>query len=405
MTEWMTAIVSFMSAAAISFVVLAAATSYLRFEAMTKLPDAADGDGADDLDPYDVLKRKLAGVVASSHKTREPFSLLLCAPVEADAWRAAYGAEALARAIERMQPGMKRLLRDTDLAYDVGDRYLGLLLPLPPETLPAIAARLRETCGRATIEEAAGLPSCDVAFGGALFPEDADTAAGLLAAAERALNVAASDPSRCRCAAPASGPHAKEAAAPDAAFRDPLTGVLRHERMGAAARKYMAQSRRADRPVALMAVELCRMEESIERYGRAVVDRMLHTVADRLMQTLREEDLIGRLGEGAFLVVLRSTAGGAVRAGERALQNIRHAAVEVAGGIVRPSANIAVVAYPEHGKTLPVLVEQAQRVLEDLSSMHNVCRAYAAPQEGEPRRARRRPRKLRPVEQGPPDSL
>lgn len=88
------------------------------------------------------------------------------------------------------------------------------------------------------------------------------------------------------------------------AMIDPLTGL--HNRRFAL--PYVARlasgEARVERPFAVLLIDLDRFKSVNDTYGHAAGDAVLTTVATRLRETLRAEDLIARIGGEEFLVAL-----------------------------------------------------------------------------------------------------
>ena len=87
------------------------------------------------------------------------------------------------------------------------------------------------------------------------------------------------------------------------AMHDGLTGLgnrgLLHDRLTAA----LARSRRTGRPVAALLLDLNGFKHVNDAHGHEVGDRLLEVVADRLRQSVRVEDTVGRFGGDEFVVL------------------------------------------------------------------------------------------------------
>lgn len=126
------------------------------------------------------------------------------------------------------------------------------------------------------------------------------------------------------------------------------------------------------RPVggcALLYLDLDRFKQVHDARGHAVGDLLLIEVAQRLQGALRGADVVGRMGENAFAVVLPGVA--AVEQARRSA--LRLAAVlrepYVLGGITsRIDASIGVALFPADGDTAAALLQQARGALERVKS-------------------------------------
>jgi diguanylate cyclase (GGDEF)-like protein len=129
--------------------------------------------------------------------------------------------------------------------------------------------------------------------------------------------------------------------------RDPLTGLPDARAFQARLESEMSRARRHGLPLGLALVDLDRFGALNARYGRAARDRALSEVALVLRLALRESDLLARVGDDQFGVLLPETdLAPARRCGERlrhALEDHRFARVG------RISASIGVTASPRGG--------------------------------------------------------
>lgn len=101
---------------------------------------------------------------------------------------------------------------------------------------------------------------------------------------------------------------AVEAVATQLAQRDPTTGLS--NRAAFEERLALALDAHAERgePAALVAVGLGRLPQIRSSLGSAAADRVLRIAADRLRRALRGSDLIARVGDGEFALLLTHLA-------------------------------------------------------------------------------------------------
>jgi diguanylate cyclase (GGDEF)-like protein len=121
-----------------------------------------------------------------------------------------------------------------------------------------------------------------------------------------------------------------------AATTDPLTGLLNRRGFFEAAAMVMGRNRKSMAPVSVLAFDLDHFKSVNDRYGHAVGDAVLQMFARVVRETMRTEDVIGRLGGEEFVAVLPGTLKDACAAAER----VRSALA--AASIVRNGERIAV---------------------------------------------------------------
>jgi diguanylate cyclase (GGDEF)-like protein/PAS domain S-box-containing protein len=159
---------------------------------------------------------------------------------------------------------------------------------------------------------------------------------------------------------------AREAVLRSIAFTDPRTGLPNRagfERALEAALAESAESAESAAPDAhvgrtLLLVELEGLAEAREEAGREVVSGVVTEVGKRLRSTVRGEDVVARLGGGAFAVLARSTAGEADQLADRCLAVVEQPIV-TAAGIVDLTASVGLVGL-EPSLTVEALLGRAE---------------------------------------------
>ncbi|MDQ1703495.1 MAG: two-component system, cell cycle response regulator [Frankiaceae bacterium] len=85
---------------------------------------------------------------------------------------------------------------------------------------------------------------------------------------------------------------------------DALTGVLNERGFRHAVRQQLALASRDVRPLAVLVLDVDRMQEINNEYGWDEGDRVLETVADVVRRTFRVSDIVGRTGDDEFAILL-----------------------------------------------------------------------------------------------------
>lgn len=148
------------------------------------------------------------------------------------------------------------------------------------------------------------------------------------------------------------------------AFYDSLTGLPNRVLFTDRIRQTMGAAKRYSRGFAVMYLDLDAFKDVNDRYGHPVGDLVLKTVADRLVQTLRESDTVARFGGDEF-VILQPVVNGPADASDLARKIIsamqEPLAIEDFEQVVHTSIGIAL--YPQDGATADELMDRADRAL------------------------------------------
>lgn len=119
----------------------------------------------------------------------------------------------------------------------------------------------------------------------------------------------------------------------DLAARDPLTGLMNARAYYEACGRVAQQARRSGLPLAMLFVDLDHFKRINDTYGHEAGDRVLRAVASCLRTTLRQSDLVGRIGGEEFSVLLPETGtDGALRLAEALRQSIEGLCPEIKDG-------------------------------------------------------------------------
>ena len=90
----------------------------------------------------------------------------------------------------------------------------------------------------------------------------------------------------------------------DAAFVDPLTGVLNRRGFEAEAERMLLRAARDGSSTALLVLDLDHFKAVNDNWGHPVGDLALRAVAKAVAEELRGGDVIGRLGGEEFVIAL-----------------------------------------------------------------------------------------------------
>lgn len=151
----------------------------------------------------------------------------------------------------------------------------------------------------------------------------------------------------------------------DRAHHDPLTGLANRSFFEEFAQHELAVSRRRQRPVAILYLDLDGFKQVNDRLGHAAGDQLLVRVAEQLCGALRQSDLLARLGGDEFAAVLLDTdADDAALVAAKLLSAVVGPA-RLDGQVPLVSASIGVAVFPQDGHTLRELLHKADSAMYD----------------------------------------
>ncbi|HMM48783.1 MAG TPA: sensor domain-containing diguanylate cyclase [Miltoncostaeaceae bacterium] len=90
--------------------------------------------------------------------------------------------------------------------------------------------------------------------------------------------------------------------------RDPLTGLANHRAFFDRLANELERSRRRNRPLSLVMVDIDHFKRVNDRFGHLAGDAVLQEFADRLREEARTEDTLGRIGGEEFAWLMPETA-------------------------------------------------------------------------------------------------
>jgi diguanylate cyclase (GGDEF)-like protein len=147
-----------------------------------------------------------------------------------------------------------------------------------------------------------------------------------------------------------------------AARHDALTGLLNDHAFLARFRRVLEGRRRSDRCTALLSLDLIDFAAINATLGAAVGDLLLRHASARLLATLRETDILARLGADEFGVIQSDIEHPANAAAlcERLLRSFEEP-FDLCGHLTRIGARIGVAVFPADGADPDALLEHARQ--------------------------------------------
>lgn len=144
------------------------------------------------------------------------------------------------------------------------------------------------------------------------------------------------------------------------ATHDDLTGLPNRNLIQDRIEQAIVHARRADRPLALLYLDLDRFKVINDGYGHPFGDAVLKVAAQRLTDLVREGDTVSRQGGDEFLILLADlrSVDDAFRIAEKIIDHL-YRPVQVQGRVVHLSGSIGVSVFPRDGETADALIRNA----------------------------------------------
>ena len=126
----------------------------------------------------------------------------------------------------------------------------------------------------------------------------------------------------------------------------------------------LARAKRNRKPVGVLMIDLDHFELINTTFGHGIADRLLRQVAERLMNSVRQEDTVARFGSDEFIIVLAelATETDAALAAQRILDAITKP-LQVDGQSVDIKASIGIGVSPHDGLSAEALIKSATHAM------------------------------------------
>ena len=156
----------------------------------------------------------------------------------------------------------------------------------------------------------------------------------------------------------------KETSLSHQALHDPLTGLANRLLFAERLELALASSRRSEREVALLFLDLDEFKYVNDSFGHATGDRVLVEISERLVSCVRPDDTVARLGGDEFAVVLAGIADleEADHIAGRIVETM-HKPITLAGGSFRPRVSIGIATSTMAPSGAPVMLHDADVAL------------------------------------------
>jgi len=148
------------------------------------------------------------------------------------------------------------------------------------------------------------------------------------------------------------------------AHHDQLTGLPNRLYLAAHLPEAIAEARRSGATLAVLFLDLDRFKHINDSRGHEVGDKLLQTVAQRIRTTVRDEDVVVRMGGDEFIVVLKSV---------KSPQHVNETAVRINEALSQPvvvdnrplvtTVSIGVSLYPRDGNDIGELLRHSDTAM------------------------------------------
>ena len=148
------------------------------------------------------------------------------------------------------------------------------------------------------------------------------------------------------------------------ALYDPLTSVRSRRGFRSDVEMQLALEKRYQREFSLLMLDIDHFKAINDSFGHQVGDEILAGLGQRLIETLRECDLVGRIGGDEFVVALPETnRQEARRCGERIREAVEAKPFETQAGSIEVKVSLGAASVDGGSYQLDALLEQADKVL------------------------------------------
>lgn len=148
------------------------------------------------------------------------------------------------------------------------------------------------------------------------------------------------------------------------AITDELTGLYNRRQLFNLGAREVQRARRFNRPLSAVMMDLDDFKRINDTYGHAVGDEVLRQWAQRVAQSIRDIDVLGRYGGEEFALVLPETRlDAAVRLAERLRQLVSSRPFVTSAGPLRLTMSLGVAAWHPQLPSIQALFREADQAL------------------------------------------
>lgn len=163
---------------------------------------------------------------------------------------------------------------------------------------------------------------------------------------------------------------------------DELTGLLNRRAFAAATGRLFAQALRYNRPLSVLVIDSDGLKRVNDTHGHGAGDDLLCLLAQSIQHQLRTTDVLARHGGDEFVAMLPETGASSARdVAERIRRAVENAHSSVGGKQVNTTVSIGIATYPDDGRAVDTLMDNADKALyRAKSSGRNQVVEFASPE-------------------------
>lgn len=148
------------------------------------------------------------------------------------------------------------------------------------------------------------------------------------------------------------------------ASTDPLTGALNRRALEASAASVLAGCRRQGRPASALLLDIDRFKRINDSHGHEAGDQCLVAVQKHLLECLRQEDVVARVGGEEFVILLPGAdRAAALIVSERIRARVQARAIAACSGEINMTVSIGVSQWQSGEDSLDDLLRRADVAL------------------------------------------
>ncbi len=166
------------------------------------------------------------------------------------------------------------------------------------------------------------------------------------------------------------------------ARHDPLTELPNRRAFFEQAGDALA-AQTSSEPCAVMIIDLDRFKEVNDTLGHHRGDLLLHAVALRIREAVRDRDVVSRLGGDEFAVLLRNAPDETAREVARRIAAALERRFNVGGATMDIEASIGIALAPQHGSDVDALLQRADLAMYRAKERHDGFNVYTSELDSE----------------------